>query len=189
MEPYEADVAECLRVMRQGGVILYPTDTVWGLGCDATNAGAIEKIYHIKQRPSSKSMITLLAEERDLLHHVAAPDLELFDYLRTVQKPTTVVFDGIIGFAENLLAPDGSAGIRIVKDPFCRYLIKRFRKPIVSTSANFSGHPTPANFSAIDDGLKALADYVVRHRQQETMPAAPSAVIRWHHGNIKVLRS
>ena len=188
MADFLADIDRCLEVLQQGGVILYPTDTVWGLGCDATNAAAVEKIYALKQRPGTKSMIVLLADERDLLQYVAAPDLQVFDYLDKVTKPTTVVYDGIIGLAENLLAEDGSAGIRIVKEPFCKHLIKRFRKPIVSTSANISGQPTAPNFSAITAAVKNAVDYIVQYRQQDETPAQASSVVRWKEGRVEVIR-
>ena len=188
MAEFIADIDRCLEVLQLGGVILYPTDTVWGLGCDATNAGAVEKIFAIKHRPGTKSMIVLLADERDVLQYVAAPDLQVFDYLDTVTRPTTVVYEGIIGLAENLLAADGSAGIRIVKEPFCKHLIKRFRKPIVSTSANISGQPAPADFSAIPASLKAAVDYVVQYRQQDKAAAQASSVIRWKEGVVEIIR-
>jgi len=188
MEPFLADVDACLKVLESGGVILYPTDTVWGLGCDATNEAAVEKIFTIKKRPSSKSMIVLLADERDLLQYVAAPDLAIFDYLDNVSRPTTVIYDGIIGLAPNLLAEDGTAGIRIVKESFCRHLIKRFRKPIVSTSANLSGEPTPSSFPLISAEIRVSADYVVSYRQEENLPAQPSSVVRWQNGEVVVIR-
>jgi L-threonylcarbamoyladenylate synthase len=188
MADFLADIDRCLEVLQLGGVILYPTDTVWGLGCDATNARAVEKIFAIKHRPGTKSMIVLLADERELLQYVAAPDLQVFDYLDTVTRPTTVVYEGIIGLAENLLAEDGSAGIRIVKEAFCKHLIKRFRKPIVSTSANISGQPTAANFSTITDAVKNAADYIVQYRQQDETPAQASSVIRWKEGRVAVIR-
>src|SRR5450432_2018704 len=158
MVDFLKDINNCLEVLRAGGVILYPTDTVWGLGCDATNAIAVEKIFDIKQRPPAKSMIVLLADERDVLQYVAAPDLQVFDYLDTVTKPTTIIYDGIIGLAGNVLADDGSAGIRVVKDAFCKHLIKRFRKPVVSTSANISGEPAPAHFADIPASIKTAVD-------------------------------
>ncbi len=185
---FSADIESCLQVLQAGGIILYPTDTVWGLGCDATNAAAVEKIFALKQRPGAKSMIVLLADERDLLQYVAAPDLQVFDYLDSVAKPTTVVYDGIIGLAENLLSADGSAGIRIVKEDFCKHLIKRFRKPIVSTSANTSGAATPADFAAISSGIKQGVDYIVNYRQQDRAPAEPSAVVKWTNGQVEVIR-
>src|SRR5688572_24186623 len=120
-ENFEKDVEHCLAILRQGGIILYPTDTVWGIGCDATNAAAVEKIYALKQRPGTKSMIVLLSEERELLRYVAHPDLQVFDYLDSVEKPTTVIYEGAIGLAENVIGEDGTIAIRIIKDAFCRH--------------------------------------------------------------------
>ncbi|MBU3743484.1 MAG: Sua5/YciO/YrdC/YwlC family protein, partial [Sediminibacterium sp.] len=134
--PFQYDLDQCLQVLTAGGIILYPTDTIWGIGCDATNEAAVEKIYQLKQRKDHKAMIVLVAEERDILQYVAMPDLQVFDYIKGVHRPTTVIYDHAVGLAENLLAEDGSVGIRICDDLFCRHLIKRFRKPIVSTSAN-----------------------------------------------------
>ena len=188
MVDFLPDIDKCLEILQAGGVILYPTDTVWGLGCDATNATAVEKIFSIKQRPEAKSLIVLLADERDVLQYVAAPDLQVFDYLDTVTKPTTVIYDGIIGLAENILAPDGSAGIRIVKETFCKHLIKRFRKPIVSTSANISGEVTPANFASISIKIKLTVDYIVQFRQEDTSIAQPSAIVKWNGGEVVVIR-
>jgi L-threonylcarbamoyladenylate synthase len=185
---FTKDVEQCLQVLRAGGIILYPTDTIWGLGCDATNAEAVEKIYALKQRPEAKSMIVLLAEERDLLQYVSAPDLEVFDYLKTVTKPTTVVYEGGIGLADNVIGDDGSVAIRIVKEPFCKHLIKRFRKPIVSTSANMSGEQPPRTFREISKKIKEGVDYIVQYRQDDETPAIPSAVIRWENGKVTVLR-
>ena len=138
---FENNIEECLKVLQSGGLILYPTDTVWGIGCDATNEAAVEKIYAIKQRPDNKAMIVLLTDERDVLKYVAAPDLQVFDYLEKATKPTTEIYEGAIGFAENLIGEDGSIAIRICKDDFCKHLLKRFRKPLVSTSANISSKP------------------------------------------------
>ena len=189
MADFLPDIEPCLEVLQSGGVILYPTDTVWGLGCDATNPTAIEKIFAIKQRPETKSMIVLLADERDVLQYVAAPDLQIFDYLDSVSKPTTVIYDGIIGLAQNVLAPDGSAGIRVVKEAFCKHLIKRFRNPIVSTSANISGAPTAANFAEVSGAVKSKVDYIVQYRQDDNTPAIPSAVIRWNGGDVQIIRT
>ncbi|MFT3933769.1 MAG: L-threonylcarbamoyladenylate synthase [Chitinophagaceae bacterium] len=185
---FSADIDNCLKVLQQGGVILYPTDTIWGLGCDATNAAAVEKIFAIKQRPEAKSLIVLLADERDLLQYVAAPNPEVFNYLDNAIKPTTIIYDGIIGLAENVLAADGSAGIRIVKENFCKHLIKRFRKPIVSTSANISGEPTAPDFSLISPAIKSSVDYVVQYRQDDKTPAQASSVIKWNGGDVVVIR-
>ena len=188
MSNFSKDIEACLDVLHAGGVILYPTDTIWGLGCDATNAAAVEKIFAIKNRPPAKSLIVLVADERDLLQYVAAPDLQVFDYLDTVAKPTTVIYDGIIGLAANLLAEDGSAGIRIVKEIFCKHLIKRFRKPIVSTSANISGETAPGTFSGVTAPVKVAVDYIVQYRQSDNTVAAASAVVKWENGCVTVIR-
>lgn len=186
---FSEDVEACLRVLSTGGVILYPTDTVWGLGCDATNAGAVQKIYAIKQRSESKALIVLLADEREVIRYVAQPDLRVFDYLQQNSRPTTVIYPGAIGLADNLVAEDGSIAIRLVQDEFCRHLIKRFRKPIVSTSANLSGQPAPAVFPDISKEIIDAADYVVRYRRDDLTVRQPSAVILWNDdGTVKVLR-
>jgi L-threonylcarbamoyladenylate synthase len=185
---FNQDLEKCLLVLEQGGLILYPTDTVWGIGCDATNPEAVKKIYELKQRAASKSMIVLLADERDILQYVAGTDLAVFDYLDTVQKPTTIIYDGAIGLADNLVNEDGSIAIRIVKEDFCRHLIKRFRKPIVSTSANISGEPTPRNFAEIAEPVRGSVDYVVEYRQHDDSIAAPSAVVRWQNGHVTIIR-
>ncbi len=188
MIDFEKDIENCLTVLSKGGLILYPTDTVWGIGCDATNEMAVEKIYALKKRPDEKAMIVLVAGERDVLQYVASPDLQVFDYLQETIKPTTVIYEGAIGFADNLLAPDGSIAIRICNDEFCRHLIKRFRKPIVSTSANISGLPTPKIFLAISDEIKNGVDYIVNYRQDDKTIAAPSSVIKWSNSIVSILR-
>ena len=146
---FETEVEEALDVLKKGGVILYPTDTIWGIGCDATSEEAVMRIYQLKKREDSKSMIILMADEREVLQYVAAPDLAVFDFLEEQTRPTTIIFEGAIGLPSNLIAADGSIAIRIVKDPFCRHLIRRLRKPIVSTSANISGQASPASFADI----------------------------------------
>ena len=188
MKIFEKDIDRCLATLKKGGLILYPTDTVWGIGCDATNEKAVEKIYQLKRRSDEKAMIVLVADERDIMQHVAAPDLSLFDYLDKTTKPTTVVYDGALGFAENLVAADGSIAIRICNDEFCHQLIKRFRKPIVSTSANISGMPAPKIFKAIAVEIKNGVDYVVEYKQQDETPAQPSSLIKWNNGNVTILR-
>lgn len=186
---FREDTDKALAVLQQGGIILYPTDTVWGIGCDATDPLAVQKIYALKKRADNKAMIVLVAEEKDVLRYTASPDLRVFDYLEQVTKPTTVIYDHALGLADNLVADDGSIAIRITADPFCRHLIKRFRKPIVSTSANLSGEQAPPAFAAISDVIRNGVDYVVTHRQQDAAPASPSSVIRWHtDGTITVIR-
>jgi L-threonylcarbamoyladenylate synthase len=174
---YEVETA--LQALRKGRVILYPTDTIWGLGCDATSEEAVRKIYNIKQRDDSKSLIILVADERDILHYVSAPDLAVFDFIEAQTRPTTVIFDGAVNLPENLVAEDGSIAIRIVQDEFCRHLVRRLRKPLVSTSANISGQPSPRFFDEISEAVKAQVDHIVKWRQDDKTPALPSQIIRW----------
>ncbi len=189
-ENFTHDIEQCLLVLRNGGVILYPTDTIWGIGCDATNANAVEKVFQVKERPDEKAMIVLVADEKDVLKYVANTDLRVFDYLHQNPKPVTVVFEGAIGLADNLIGKDGSVAIRISHDTFCKHLIKRFRKPIVSTSANFSGQPAARFFSEIQDEIKNGIDYIVKYRQDDNKIASPSLVVRWNKdATVTVLRS
>lgn len=184
----EQDIEKALEVLHQGGLILYPTDTVWGIGCDATNPVAVEKVYKLKQRSDEKALIVLLADERDILQYVSAVDLSLFDYLEEQTRPTTVIYEGAIGFAENLTGADGSIAIRLCNEPFCRQLLKRFRKPIVSTSANISGEPPARIYAEISEPIRNGVDYIVHYRQDDDTPAAPSQLIKWEDGTVKVLR-
>ena len=184
----EKDLQHCLAVLKSGGLILYPTDTIWGIGCDATNESAVKKIFDLKKRPDSKALIVLVAESKDILRYTSQPDLSVIDHLKTKQKPTTVIYEGAIGFAPNLIAPDGSVAIRLTGDIFCRHLIKRFRKPIVSTSANFSGDQPPASYAGIDEAIKNGVDYIVKYRQHDTQPAQASSVIKWVNGKEVIVR-
>ncbi len=188
MNSFETDIENCLRVLQSGGIILYPTDTIWGIGCDATNAAAVEKIIELKNRPANKSFVVLVADERELMKYVASLDLEIFNYLDQTTKPTTVIYEHAVGLADNVLASDGSVAIRICKDEFCKHLIKRFRKPIVSTSANTSGMSAPPVFAAIETAIKDGVDYVVQHKQDVTTTAAPSSIIKWNKGKAEVIR-
>ena len=186
---FNTDIEACLRVLESGGLILYPTDTIWGIGCDATNEEAVEKIFALKKRIETKALIVLIADERSLLQYVASPYIEVFDYIQGVSKPTTIIYENAIGLASNLLAEDGSVGIRICADEFCKHLIKRFRKPIVSTSANVSGFPPPKVFSDIDIAVKEGVDYVVHYRQDDMTPVEPSAVVKCgKDGRFTILR-
>jgi L-threonylcarbamoyladenylate synthase len=184
---FETEVADALEVLRAGNIILYPTDTIWGIGCDATNEEAVRRIYEIKNREDSKSMIILVAEERDVLQYVAAPDLAAFDFIEEQTRPTTIIFEQAIGLPDNLIAEDGSVAIRIVPDEFCRHLIKRLRKPIVSTSANISGQPSPQNFSDISDDIKNSVDHIVRWRRDDTSIAQPSQIIKWNNDGTRII--
>ncbi len=188
MIDFSSDIDNCLYVLHKGGIILYPTDTIWGLGCDATNAEAVEKIIALKQRPQNKSFVVLVTSERDILQYTAAPDLSVFDYLQRVIKPTTVIYEHALGLAENILAQDGSVAIRICNEEFCRHLIKRFRKPIVSTSANVSGQHPPSLFSEISDEILRGVDYVVKYRQNDIAPSQPSSIITWKNGKAEIIR-
>jgi L-threonylcarbamoyladenylate synthase len=186
---FEKDIEESLRTMKEGGVILYPTDTIWGLGCDATNSEAVKRIYNIKKRDDSKSMIILVADERDIMQHVAAPDPQVFDFIEQQTRPTTIIFDHAIGLPDNLVAEDGSIAIRLVRDEFCRHLIKRLRHPVVSTSANISGQNSPKNFDDISMDVKNAVDHIVDWRQKDTNPTQPSRIIKWiNNGEFKVIR-
>jgi len=186
---FEYDIEPCLQVLQSGGVVLYPTDTVWAIGCDATNVDAVERIYHMKKREHKKAMIVLVAEEKDILTYVTQTDLRIFDYIKGVHQPTTVIYDQAIGLAHNLLADDGSIGIRICRDVFCRQLIKRFRKPIVGTSANISGYPAPTSFRDIDALILRGVDYVVNYRRDDTHPGRPSSIVKADkYGGITIVR-
>lgn len=187
---FEDDVINCINVLKGDGLILYPTDTIWGIGCDATNEKAIRKIYELKKRDDSKSVIILVAEEKDILKYVAAPDLTVFNFLESQRKPTTVIFSHGVNLPSLVLAEDGSVAIRLVQDEFCRHLIKRLGKPIVSTSANVSGQPSPSIFREVSTEIKNGVDYTVKWRQDELSYSTPSQIIKWYsNGRYDVIRS
>ncbi len=189
MTDFTNDLEKCLEVLAAGGVILYPTDTVWGLGCDATNEVAVQKIIQLKGKPEQKGLIVLCATERDVLQYVSGLDMEVFNYLETLGKPTTVIYKDGLGVAGSVLNADGSIAIRLVKDDFCRHLVKRFRKPIVSTSANFHSEPSPALFFEISARLIETVDYIVQYRQDERMPAEASSIVKWNGGgDVTIIR-
>ncbi len=177
---FEKDIVFCLETLQQGGTILYPTDSIWGIGCDATNAGAVKKIFDLKQRPAAKSMIVLVADPRDINRYVSRPEPYIAEYLEKTNRPTTVIYEGALGVAENLIGMDGTIAIRIVREDFCRHLIKRFRKPLVSTSANISGQKPPENFAGISAEIIKGVDYVVKYRQQDNEPAGASVLVRFN---------
>ncbi len=185
----EADLKEALRVLKAGGIILYPTDTVWGIGCDATNEEAVRKIYQLKQRADSKSMLVLVGSDGMLQRSVKeVPDIA-WQLIDVAVNPMTIIYDHPVGIAENLRAEDGSLGIRITSEKFSRTLCERMRGPIVSTSANISGKPTPMTFAEISSDIKNGVDYVCKFRQKEKAPSRPSNIIKITKGNIiKVIR-
>ncbi|MDO4950931.1 MAG: L-threonylcarbamoyladenylate synthase [Bacteroidales bacterium] len=183
------DMAEAVRVLKAGGVILYPTDTVWGLGCDATNAEAVERIYRIKQRQDSKALIVLADSEAMISRYVTEVPEVAWDVIELATRPTTVIFDRGLNLAPNLLAQDGSVGIRLSREAFSSQLCFHLRKPIVSTSANVSGQPSPRIFREIIEEIRQQVDYVVRYRQDDITPASPSSVIKLGRGGeVKIIR-
>ena len=183
------DMAEAVRVLKAGGVILYPTDTIWGLGCDATNAEAVERIYRIKQRQDSKALIVLADSEAMISRYVAEAPEVAWDVIELATRPTTVIFDRGLNLAPNLLAQDGSVGIRLSREAFSSQLCFHLRKPIVSTSANVSGQPSPRIFREIIEEIRQQVDYVVRYRQDDIKPASPSSVIKLGRGGeVKIIR-
>lgn len=189
MIDFENDVTASLQVLRSGGLILYPTDTIWGIGCDATDEVAVSKVFALKQRPEAKSLVILLAEVRDLLKYVAHTPPDIAEMIAGFDRPTTVIYEGALDLAPNVINSDGTIAIRIVQDTFCRHLIKRLRKPLVSTSANISGHPSPASFREVETAIKEGVDYVVNYRQDDTTPATPSRIIKLlKDGSVQVIR-
>lgn len=185
----EEDLKNAIDTLRKGGIILYPTDTIWGLGCDATNKDAVEKIYRIKMRAESKSMLVLLDAESKLYNYVEeVPDMA-FDLIELSEKPLTVIYPHAINLAENLIAEDKSIGIRVTKEEFSKTLCERFKKPIVSTSANVSGEQSPCFFDEISDKIKLAVDYVVHYRQEDKTVTHPSSIIKLGLKNeIKIIR-
>lgn len=183
------DLKQALEVLRNGGIILYPTDTVWGIGCDATNADAVKRIYELKQRTDSKSMLVLVDNTAKLSGYVNDIPEVAFDMAELSTKPLTIIYDDAKNLAANLPAEDGSVGIRISKEEFSKQLCARFKKPVVSTSANISGEASPRNFSEVSDAVKAGVDYVVGFRQDEMKNPAPSSIIKLtKDGQVKIIR-
>ena len=189
----EEDIKQAVETMRKGGVILYPTDTVWGIGCDATNAEAVKRVYAIKQRDESKALICLVDSDARMQRYFRnVPDVawQLVDSLKESDaKPTTLILDGAINLAENLIADDGSVGIRITNEPFSKELCFRFQKAIVSTSANISGEPAAQNYGDIDPRILEAVDYVCWSRRQEHKPHTPSSIIKLkENGEVIIIR-
>lgn len=183
------DIKNAVEVMKKGGVILYPTDTVWGIGCDATNPEAVAKVYKIKQRDDSKALICLVDSDVRLQRYVRDVPEVAWDVMELATQPTTVIFDKGVNIAPNLIADDGSIAMRITKEPFSRELCYRFQKPIVSTSANISGRPAAQNYNDIDEELLSAVDYVCQSRRQERKPHVPSKIIRLKaDGQVEVIR-
>lgn len=183
------DIKKACEVMRNGGIILYPTDTVWGIGCDATNSKAVARIFELKQRCDSKALIVLLANENHLQRYVDdVPDVA-YDLIEVATKPLTIVYDRGRNMCNELYAPDGSVGIRITREDFSRQLCKAYRKPIVSTSANISGTPTPMTFNQISQEIKNGVDFIVSCRQDDATQQPSSVIKLSQNGIIKILRN
>jgi len=189
MVDFEQDIKNCIKTLEVGNTIVYPTETVWGIGCDATDYNAVDKVFELKQRPREKSMIILLADARDILQYVAAPPPDIIAIVEAFDRPTTVIYNNALNLADNAVNADGSIAIRVTTDPFCKALIKRFRKPIVSTSANISGEPAPALFLDIASSIREQAGYCVSYRRDERSALPPSRIIRIDDdGSIQIIR-
>ncbi|MDR1755529.1 MAG: threonylcarbamoyl-AMP synthase [Culturomica sp.] len=187
-EKLKEELRKAQEVLKKGGVILYPTDTVWGLGCDATNADAVKRIYGIKQREESKSLLILLDDIGKIASYAEVPEVA-YQLLETADAPLTIIYPNARGLAPNLIGADKTIGIRITQEEFSKSLIYRFHKPIVSTSANVSGQPAPALYSEIRDEIKASVDYVVDYRREEREAHKPSGIIKLGlRGEVQIIR-
>ena len=187
-EKLKEEVRKACEVLKNGGIILYPTDTIWGIGCDATNELAVKRIYELKHREDNKAMLVLLDDVGKLASYVEVPDVA-YELLEVNDKPMTIIYPNAKNLAKNLIAQDRTIGIRITSEAFTKALLYRFRKPIVSTSANISGEPSPKCFAEISDAVKSVVDYVVDFRQEETSNPAPSSIIKLGvGGEIQIIR-
>ena len=187
-EKLKEEVRKACEVLKNGGIILYPTDTIWGIGCDATNEVAVKRIYELKHREDNKAMLVLLDDVGKLASYVEVPDVA-YELLEVNDKPMTIIYPNAKNLAKNLIAQDRTIGIRITSEAFTKALLYRFRKPIVSTSANISGEPSPKCFAEISDAVKSVVDYVVDFRQEETSNPAPSSIIKLGvGGEIQIIR-
>lgn len=178
------DIKKACEVLRAGGLILYPTDTIWGIGCDATNEEAVKKVYELKKRSDNKAMLVLTDSPVKLETYVSEiPDIA-WDLIEVADKPLTIIYSNAKNLAKNLLGEDGSVGIRVTNEEFSRKLCESFRKPLVSTSANVSGEPSPTNFSEISEEVKNGVDYIVGYRQDDMQKASPSNIIKLGAGGL-----
>ncbi len=183
------EVRKAVEVLRSGGTIAYPTDTIWGIGCDATNQDAVKKVFELKKREESKSLIVLLDEADKLGKYVKVIPEVANDLLEHTESPLTIIYPDVMNLAKNVIAPDGSAGIRIVQDEFCRLMIRTFGKPVVSTSANISGEPAPDSYSSISEEILNGVDYVINLRRAEKTTNKPSRIIKLAvNGEFSIIR-
>ncbi|WP_260255227.1 L-threonylcarbamoyladenylate synthase [Epilithonimonas hominis] len=184
----QMDLTQAIETLQSGGTILYPTDTIWGIGCDATNPEAIKKIFDIKKREPNKSFIILVESEKRLQDLVDVPEMA-WQIIDLSEKPVTIVYENPKNLPKELLAEDGSVGIRIVKNDYCKKLISKLNKPLVSTSANLSGQKSPMKFSDISEEIKNSVDYIVEDNQDKVSEFSGSSVIKvWNNNQIKILR-
>ncbi|NQX84324.1 MAG: threonylcarbamoyl-AMP synthase [Flavobacteriaceae bacterium] len=184
----QEQINNALKILKQGGIIVYPTDTIWGIGCDATNAEAVQRIYELKQRAETKSMICLVSDFKMLHQHIEEVPEVAYDILKYANKPTTVIYDRPRRVAENVIACDNTLAIRVVRDKFCNTLIKKFKKPIVSTSANISGEPSALRFEEISEDILKGVDYVVNLHREKKSSKASSIIKLSGDGMVKVIR-
>jgi len=183
------DIVKAVEVLRSGGIILYPTDTIWGIGCDATNAAAVSRIYEIKKRQDTKSMLVLMENPNLLNSYISEVPEIAWELIEVADTPLTIIYPGAKNLAANLLAKDGSIGIRITNEAFTQQLIQRFRKPVVSTSANISGEISPRNFAEISEEIKKSVDFIVNFRQDDLSRSNPSGIIKLGvGGQVEVIR-
>ncbi|MDC6367444.1 MULTISPECIES: L-threonylcarbamoyladenylate synthase [Flavobacteriaceae] len=189
MKPdFGKELSNCIDILKNGGLILYPTDTVWGIGCDATNPDAVKKVYALKNREDSKALICLVANQAMLERHVKEVPNVAYDLIDLSEKPLTIVFDQPKEVAKNLIAEDNTLAIRVASDKFCQYLINKFGKPIVSTSANISGMPTPKQFKETSPEILKGVDYVVNLYHDKVMTSPSSVIKLTNNGIIKIIR-
>ena len=185
----QEEIKKACQIMAQGGIILYPTDTVWGIGCDATNEDAIKRIYALKQREDSKALLVLVDNAVKIDFYIDNVPEITYDLVELATKPLTIIYPNARNLASNLIAEDGSIGIRVTNEKFSQSLCQRFRKAIVSTSANISGYPTPMTFAEIPKEIKQGVDYIVQYRQEEMLLPSPSGIIKVGEGGlIQVIR-
>lgn len=180
---FENDIENCLKVLKSGGIVLYPTDTIWGIGCDATDWNAVKKVFQLKNREEKKSMIILVNDKKMIFDFVLHPSEKILSFISSSVKPTTAIFANAVHLAPNLINEDGSVAIRIAKDDFCSELISRFKKPLVSTSANISGESSPRNFSEVSEKIKGGVDFIVQHRRDDFSEKSASSIIKLNEEN------
>lgn len=185
----EDEIKKCIEVLNKGGLILYPTDTIWGVGCDATNHDAVKKVYDLKRRKDSKAMLVLLDSVNNLDRYVRDVPEIAYDLIEVAVSPLTIIYDNGYNLASNLLGENDSVGIRVTTEKFSQMLCKRFRRPIVSTSANISGEPSATTFNEISDAIKDGVDYTVDYRRDDDVKRNASSIIKLGaDGSIKIIR-